>query len=491
MIQEIKLENVGPIKHLSFPVPENGGLVVLRARNGRGKTRGLEAIDSAITGRGKIDVRDGALSGSVEAFGARIAIGRKTTRTGELECSILDGKFNVADLVDPGLKAADAADARRIKALVQLANVLPSADLFYELVGGRESFERHIGTNALAADDLVVMADRIKRDLEAAARKEESQAEHAEGRARGCREAAEGVDVAGECDPTKLDATWQAAVRHESKLSAEADAAKQATNTAREARYSLEDAEEKYDGPSLAKCLDAEQSAESAVVRRETAVRELEKQLTTAKSDFESARVEYSHAIRARKTAEEHEAMIAEWRKQIAASIPTAPPAEAITKASEAVQAARQAVEQGGVVRRAKEQVAAAEKHTDEAQGHRQAADKLRNAARGTDEVLSQVVAKSGTALRVEAGRLVLETSRGTTYFADLSHGERWKIALDIAIDAVGERGVFTIPQEAFESLDSQNRNMIAEHLAGSKVVVVTAEASDDEEIQAEVYAVN
>ncbi len=99
----IELTNIGPIEHLVIPVPERGGLCVLRGRNGRGKTKALEAVESALTGRGKLDVRDGALRGEVEAFGVTLKIGRSTRRTGELEVQSLDGRLSPAELVDPGL----------------------------------------------------------------------------------------------------------------------------------------------------------------------------------------------------------------------------------------------------------------------------------------------------------------------------------------------------------------------------------------------------
>ena len=95
---------------------------------------------------------------------------------------------------------------------------------------------------------------------------------------------------------------------------------------------------------------------------------------------------------------------------------------------------------------------------------------------------------KLGTPLRVEAGRLVLDTKRGNTYFDDLSAGERSKIAVDIGIDAVGANGVLTLSQEIFEGLDPINRDMLAKHAESREVVILTAEASDDEEITAEVY---
>jgi len=90
--------------------------------------------------------------------------------------------------------------------------------------------------------------------------------------------------------------------------------------------------------------------------------------------------------------------------------------------------------------------------------------------------------------LRVEAGRLVRATRRGATYFSDLSHGERWRIALDVAIEAVGQRGVLVIPQGAWEGLDPDNRAAIADHVRGRGAVVLTAEATNGEAVSAEVY---
>ena len=141
--------------------------------------------------------------------------------------------------------------ATRVGIDSSLANVLPSAELFYGLVGGREEFEKLIGTSAMAAEDLVLMAERIKRDLEAKARSEENQAEHAEGRARGAREAAAGVDVNAECDAAKLQAILEIAVRQESQLAAQREAATKASRAAQLAQDQLEDAEASYKGLTL------------------------------------------------------------------------------------------------------------------------------------------------------------------------------------------------------------------------------------------------
>lgn len=487
-MQTIEISDIGPVKRASIPIPEEGGIVVLRARNGRGKTKTLEAVESAITGRGKIDVRDGALRGEVEAFGVEIKVGRSTRRTGELEVTSLDGRLSVAELVDPGLKSGEAADAKRIKALVQLTGVKPAAELFYALIGDRSEFEKLVGTNALESDDLVVMADRIKRDLEAAARKEESQVEHAEGRAKGFRESAAGIDVNSESDAGTLQNALETAIQLESRLKAELSAFEKASKAANLAGDQLEDAEASYAGPSLADAKTREQNRKDESDDAQAAVTALENQLQAARQRAELARRDYSTAITDRKTAEQHESMVKQWRDQIAAGVPAKPSGEALVTASTEVTAARQAVEAGALIRKARLDLMAADQHADTAKEHAATAIKLREAAKGTDEVLSGVVAKTGCPLRVEAGRLVLDTKRGATYFADLSHGERWKMALDIAIDAVGPKGVLTLPQEAWEALDPQNRELIAEHVAGRGVVILTAEASNDDELVAEVF---
>lgn len=492
-VEEIVVENVGPVSRLSIPYLRQGGVVVLAGPQGAGKSITLNALECAATGKGRVPVKDGELRGKVDAFGVTMTIGKSTRRSGEPEVVGLEGRMDVATLVDPQIASPEAADSRRIKCLIQLSNVKPSADLFYRLIGGsREEFEKLVTPATLESDDLVLMAERVKRDLEAKARTEESQAEHAEGRARGAREAAQGIDVAGEADSTVLQTALEGAIREESTLKSQADTARKAAQAAKLAKDQLEDAEAKYEGVPLDVAKDAEEKEKSHVEQAEARVRQAEEALRAARSDAENCRNAYSQAIAARKSAEQHEALVKQWRDQIAASIPTAPTAEQLTDASERVTRARKAVEQGALTRKAREHLLEDQKHRDAAQTHRKKAMQLREAAKGTDEVLSEVVAKTGSPLRVEAGRLVLATARAKkTLFAELSDGERWKLALDIAIDAVGDRGFLTIPQWAWGELQPANRKAIAEHLRERGVLAYTAEAADGEGIVAEEYDVN
>jgi hypothetical protein len=144
------------------------------------------------------------------------------------------------------------------------------------------------------------------------------------------------------------------------------------------------------------------------------------------------------------------------------------------------------------LVRDARAKLAKAERDQADAAEHDRQAERLRQAAKGTDDVLSAVVAKAGVPLRVEPvdGRMRLVTdtrARGRTCFGELSDGERWRMALDLAIKAVGEGGEITIPQIAWEGLDPMNRQAIAEQLAEAGVIAYTAEA-DEGDLRAEVF---
>jgi hypothetical protein len=389
------------------------------------------------------------------------------------------------------LKSPTAADAHRIKALVSIAGIKPSGELFWPLAGGREKFEVIVSPSATDGDDLVVSAERVKREFEAAARKEEDRAEHAEGRARGAREAAAGVDTSAECDPTALQTELESSIRLETDLKARAAAHEKAALSARQAQDQLEDAESTYSGPTIEAAKTAEADAKTASEAAQQAVRDAEATLDRARQSFDAARQAYSRAISATKQAEQHESMVSQWREQIAKSIPDAPDTGALADAAKRVATARQTVEQGAIIRKAREHIAEAEKHAETGTKHRQQAMALREAAKGIDTVLSEAVAKTGSPLKVEAGRLYVDSRGEKKLFAELSDGERWLLALDIAIDALGDKGFIGIPQWAWGELQPANKKAIAKRLRDRGVCGYAIQATDDEEFNAEVYTDN
>ena len=483
--QTITIENVGPIAKVVLPYPEDGGVVVLRGRNGKGKTTALEAIESAVTGKGKLEPRDGTLRGTVEAFGVTIGASKSTTRKGELEVHTLDGKLDVASLVDPGLKDPCAADARRIKALVSLTQAKPDVTAFADLVGGQAAFAEIVRPSSTRGDDLIVIAERVKRDFEQAAREQETKAENLRGRAAALGTVPEGLDLSAECDREKLQATLERAIGNQA-------ATEEAVRSHHFVSGLVQQAREQLDTESARTVDERLETATNAWHQALVLCETIDQRVVQLKQQLAAAEAEQREAEVARKAADEVLAAVDAERDQLATIrdaadkiVPRCPSIEQQEAAARAVTEAREAVERGALIRQAKTQQAEAQDVALKAQAHAIEAEKLRQAATGVDGVLSDVVAASGVELRVQDGRLVLDTKRGETYFADLSHGERWKIALDIAIRVVGRGGVLVIPQEAWEGLDPTNRAAIRAHLTGSGVVAYTAEATDDPNVVA------
>lgn len=487
--REIVIENIGPVEQVRIPVPEEGGLVVLRGRNGSGKTKSLEAVESLVSGRGKLDVRDGELRGSVAGLGAQVTVAQSTRRKGELECVSLEGRLSVAELVDPGMKDDAAADAKRIKALIALSGRKADAKLFHELFGDSERFEAVVPESVLETDDLLVLASRIKRAAEESARKAESNADHAAGHAKSGEEFAGGIDTSAECDSDELQERLEKAIAEEAALKREVEQADKILRVAASSREQLDRMAKEPNRLSLADTAAKKLQTAETVEQSAKAFTAATEAARKAGEAYELARKDHAHAIALSKEAERQAEIIEQCERQIEAAESVGNiDAGKLDEARRHVTACREAVERGALIRTAKEKLSQAGLHRELEADYRKDAERLREAAKGTDEVLTGLVAGLGTPLKVEAGRLILQTKRGKTPYSELSHGERWKIALDIAIETVGVGGIVVVPQEAYESLDPPNRNEIAKHVKGRGVVVLTAESADGTGIGAAVY---
>ncbi|RMF88081.1 MAG: hypothetical protein D6741_19670, partial [Planctomycetota bacterium] len=176
-----------------------------------------------------------------------------------------------------------------------------------------------------------------------------------------------------------------------------------------------------------------------------------------------------------------------EQLESVVGEVPEAVPPETLEAARQAVEEARRRHEAAIGSERARQLAAQAKEHREAADDSRRVAESLRNSAHATDDVLSDLVGRVTSRLRVEEGRLVCDTDRGAEPFSELSPGERWRIALEIAAEQVGEGGLVTVPQEAWEALDPVNRAEVAEIARSVGVVILTAEADAQEQIAAEV----
>jgi energy-coupling factor transporter ATP-binding protein EcfA2 len=184
----ISIKNIGPIEKLDIPLPPDGGVVVLRGANGAGKTTALEATQRVLGGNHQLSCRDGSERGTIDGLGVKITVGRSTRKTGDLEAIHLEGKLSIAELVDPGLKSPEAADAKRIKALVSLSDVDADERLFVQEIG--EELYSVAVSNDKAGMDLLEMSARIKQDLQGYARRCEREAESHQGQAKAYKVAA-------------------------------------------------------------------------------------------------------------------------------------------------------------------------------------------------------------------------------------------------------------------------------------------------------------
>lgn len=480
---EIIARNIGPIDQIALPVPPEGGVVEIRGGNGVGKSELIDAVSGLATGKTGATKRDGTLEGYVEGLGVTLRLRSKVSRSGELEVETLEGKLSVSDIVDPGLKSAEAADEKRIKALVALAGVLPDPALFHSLVGTPKEFEAIVSPSALESADLITMAARIKRDLEAKARAAEGLAENAQNRLEAARKQLEGVDLKAPDDARVLQAALEQAIRTEATLKSDADERIKKLQAAERARDQIDDERSGYEGQPIEEARAWKQQADERLTQAQAAVVEAKRILQEAEREQERAQSDVATKAAILDSAESHQKLLESLQQTVdAAKGVTLPSTAELQAAQETVEQARKAVETGALVRQAKAQLQAAEGLKLEAKQHAEQAVKLREAAKATDDILTAQVGKLNCPLRVktvaEKTRLVLDTPRGETLFADLSHGERWKVALDIAIAAVGERGLIPLEQPAWEALDYEHQVQIAEQCKAAHVWLVTARAS-------------
>lgn len=493
MSAEIKIKNVRAITSLRIPLPDGGGVVVFRGGHGVGKSTAVAAVDALATGRGAdaLQPTDGCAQGLVEGCGIRLSIGKRTNRTGELVVTSIDGKLSIADLVDPGIIDPDRADAKRIKSLIQLAGSGASPDTFVELFDSPERFNEVVPPSAVQADDVLVMAEMVKAAIEKAARKHEGQSATEMALAASCQEAMNGVDINAECDSAKLQRLLEEAIRDEQKILTDRHNATEHNARVAEAQSqfqagAVDAASEQVEAARLAM-----QDANDSLVIASKEVRRIAEELEKARNTELGAAAAAAAADTNlnEKIANLNRLLKVKETIDSVGNTVEVPSDADIQSKTLAVEAARLAVEAGVVVRNAKKKERERQEHIAKATENSRAADSLRDKAAAVDTVLSGLIAKLGSCpLRVEAGRLRLTTDRGSELYADLSEGERWLIAIDIAIDKVGSGGIVTIPQAAWEGLNKKTRNMIATHCRERGSVAVTAEVTDDEELSAGLF---
>lgn len=492
MAENITIKNVGPIQEWSIPRPENGGVVVLSGRNGTGKTTALEAIRAAAGGKADLSARDGTAKGTVEAFGATITIAGQQRRRGVADVVSLEGRGDVSTLVDPGINDPAKADAARIRAIVAITGKTLAASDFKSLVeqADWDSLIRDCGSG-----DPLEVAGRVKRALEGEARRHEKTYDTAIAEAQALLRQNENVDITQPSDGSQLSEAWAAERERFAKMQADVSTAQKDRMRRKELQRQLEAAKLSEADLQLAKELEQqanqEQSAiechekNSALILLE--IQELESMLSAARNRFRGIESAVAIATSSLKATRAQSAIYCERVKraeqietQLADPEPPSPTLDELSEQMEKVTAAQRAMNVGANVRDALERQRLAGEANRRAKAIASRSERLREAAKGVDGVLSELVSGCCSLLRVDDGRIVTDTDRGQTLFSELSHGERWRIAILFAIATVGRGGVLVCPQEAWEGLDKDNRVEVHGLLEGSGVTLYTASCAED-----------
>lgn len=493
----IVIDNIGPIEHLELDA-KPGTITVFRGMNGEGKSTVLDAVSAVTRGNGRLESRDGTTGGSVCAFGVTIKVGRggANRRTGDLVVMAVEDRLSIADFVEPGLKDPNAADARRMKALVSLAGVKADATLFHTLAGGAKHFEEIALPDTLSATDPILMAERVKRDFESQARIQTTRAERLWGEVKAKNAANDGLDLDAEHDTAKLQKRLETCLTDESAMKQAASLARFEADKRAQAKLAIELARSKSTSLTVPEASNAVHRAEGILDEKSSSLVEAEGEANRLKEQLQyalgvvrerqlardAAQASADSARRELSAAEEREQTLQEWQHTLDQAAVVGPSDDDLKRAKSAVESARKAHEQGVLIRVALQRQREAEGLDRDREAAVKRADFLRNAAQSVLDVLAESVKGlvPGLKLDNQLRITVPHRKRQQCFYADLSHGERWTLALDIAVAAFqrrGERGVMAIPQEAWEGIDGRNRKVIAEHIAKTDLIVFTAEA--------------
>lgn len=492
---KIEIENVGIIKHLDIPI-EPGKVTVLQGRNGLGKTTALEATE-AMTGKKKrVVVRDGTKKGFVEGLGVKLSVSVNSRRSGVLEVDTMEDRLNIATLVDPGIKKLESADVARIKSLVRLSGASVDFELFHEIFGGEEEFDEVVQDCDFSDDDLVETTRQIKAATEKTARDYEAEYESILFKSEALAETVKDIDVEVDHDEDSLAESLENSVKiHESTRQQRETglARKGEIAEAREALAKLdqsdniEELKTKRDTHEKSILMHTE-NIEEMILKRD----DLVARINVENERLEARRDSKSDLVLEIEKAKELQGTIAGMKDLAEENEPTVPSQIEINKIYNDVEAARVAIQEGAIVRKAVADILRAKDLKKQSNVKKTRMTVLRAQAGKVESILSDVVGGLGTPLQVDCGRLLCKTTRSdTTPFCELSEGERWRIAIDIAIKSfpAGVHCIIVIPQHAWQDLDPVNRVAIAKQINGTKASILTAECSDGE-LQGELFKI-
>lgn len=475
MAKKLTVKDVGPIKELAVPIPEDGGVVVVRGRNGSGKSTVLRAAQGLLGDKkDKTGLRhnDDAERGSVSLGECTLTVGRSNRSSGVLDVHTIAGHVDLGDIVDPQVDDPVRADKRRIEAVFKVAGSNMSGRELVNLLGDEI---KDVSVPASKWDEPILdVADFLRDVFVQRARMTEADVKKLS------------IDVAAnkkavpeefeEATLEQVEAAKQAFIKASEegiKLKERQRIGVETKERADASRKALEEMEAASDEYSSLEEIDAAIRAQVEAVNAAT------KAMDEARAVLQRENNELEMMERTRKEIVKHVEQKEKLLKAMDAAIELVSN-EQIEQATQAVTAAQErfdVLRQSVAYAQIRDSTKELEKQVEEKE---KLAKKYRElSTTGIDSALGQLIGQVFKGSQFMHGRLAVEhQTRGTTYFGELSDGERWTIVLDLATALCPESTLLVVPQTAWEGLDGDNRIKINDWAKKNKIVVLTAEAT-------------
>lgn len=473
----IEIKDIGAIEYAQIPIKKSG-FIVLRGDHGKGKSTALNAVRAALGGKtDRLPVRDNCKRGTISIGSAVLSVTAGQSRKkgmDELVVESIESDFDISKLVDPGILDKEKADSHRLKQLVHVAGVEANPSDYYELAGGKESFD------ALAIDtdtnDPILLADRVKRAFEKESREFSKLSETCEANAKAKEELAKDCEILEPVDVEELRTKYDQASEELTKLVTIQQQAEDNRERIEQAKQKIQEIESKHSVSvdDAKKDLDVKKSILKGITEK---IQQLEK-------EQDEMIVEVRAAEEKHQTAERYEESLKTLRETVESTVSESPTDAQLQNALEAKTQAMHAIERAGSQNTAFEYQQKYRKEKEYAKIHRKKAESLRDKAKSVEGVLTSLIPDGP--LRVEGGRLVLETDRSKhELYGDLSDGERWNVAIDIAANFLSKvdkpQRMLVIPQPAYEGMRPSLRPEIEKKLNDVGVKILTAIVDDGE----------
>lgn len=488
--KEVSIKNVGPIQDLKIPVPEHGGVVVLKGTNGSGKTHAIQSVESLTNKEVRRQLRpsDGSDKGMIKGLGVTVRLGRSNTAKGELVCESLDGRLDPSLFVNPGIKDAEKADLKRLETLVRLAGITIDIVKWNELLKGCDQSQvEMVSMEDLIDSDPVVTANNVRRRFHAVALQLERSAENKTTEASTLRSSIQAVEVPEGFSLAVARAELQKANMELARAEEHNKAVGEAMLRRKQAETKLQEIGEVNIEPIRKQQGEFEKALNNEVEtigELEEQIAEMKRKLEVSKSSkaLLESKIEGCKAQIA--SAEQSQRLVSEL-KQAVSSVKEPIDTEAIQADIDDLTDSLFQAERYEEAIAAEARAARADK---EAESIAHEAERFRRLARSTDSVLqNELLAAGFDQVIIRDGRLCVKSDRGTEKVSDLSFGERWALALDLAAKGLHAGAILPVEQEAWEGLDPANRMAVHRAAVERGLTIFTAEATSGS-LRAEVF---